>query len=119
MMKKVLVLTYIFLCAFTAACSTGGSAVRCGADRLDQYLPLIEGRQIALVANHSSLVGKQHLVDTLLAVAFSQELFGQVAGLTFGDHPADDVAAEDIQNNIEVEELPGGRSSELGDVPGP
>jgi uncharacterized protein YbbC (DUF1343 family) len=66
-MKKLLVLTYIILYALAAACSTEGSPVRCGADRLEQYLPLIEGRQIALVANHSSLVGERHLVDTLLA----------------------------------------------------
>jgi uncharacterized protein YbbC (DUF1343 family) len=34
---------------------------------MDQYMPLIEDRQIALVANHSSLVGEKHLVDTLLS----------------------------------------------------
>ncbi len=50
-----------------AACSPDTTAVRCGADRLDQYLPLIAGRQIALVANHTSVVGGRHLVDTLLA----------------------------------------------------
>ena len=56
-MKKLLVLTYIILFALTAGCSTGEAPVRCGADRLEEYLPLIEGKQIALVANHSSVVG--------------------------------------------------------------
>jgi len=32
----------------------------------DLYLPLLKGKRIALVVNHSSLVGKEHLVDTLL-----------------------------------------------------
>ena len=34
---------------------------------MNRYLPLLAGKQIALVANHSSLVGGKHLVDTLLA----------------------------------------------------
>ena len=50
-----------------AACSRDTPPVLCGADRLDQYLHLIAGRQIALVANHTSVVGGRHLVDTLLA----------------------------------------------------
>lgn len=33
---------------------------------MDQYLHLIGGKQIALVANHTSVVGDRHLVDTLL-----------------------------------------------------
>jgi len=38
-----------------------------GAERLDAYLPLMKGKQVALVVNHSSLVGNTHLVDTLAA----------------------------------------------------
>ena len=58
-------------------------------------------------------------VDVLLAVSLSRELFGQVAGLTFGAHPANHVATEDIQNIIEIEVLPGDRPFEHRDVPGP
>ncbi len=36
-----------------------------GAERLDLLLPMLEGKQVALVVNHSSLVGKTHLADTL------------------------------------------------------
>jgi uncharacterized protein YbbC (DUF1343 family) len=38
------------------------------AERTDIYLPLIKGRNIALVANHTSLIGSTHLVDSLLAL---------------------------------------------------
>jgi uncharacterized protein YbbC (DUF1343 family) len=34
---------------------------------MDAYLPLIRGKRMALVANHTSMVGDSHLVDTLLA----------------------------------------------------
>ncbi|MBL7774767.1 MAG: DUF1343 domain-containing protein [Saprospiraceae bacterium] len=38
-----------------------------GAAQLDRYLPLLTGKQIALVVNHSSRVGNTHLADTLQA----------------------------------------------------
>jgi uncharacterized protein YbbC (DUF1343 family) len=38
------------------------------AKRLDQYLPLIRGKTIALVGNHTSLIGKTQLADSLLAL---------------------------------------------------
>ena len=56
-----------------AACSTDASPVRSGADRLDQYLPILAGKQIALVANHTSVVGGRHLVDTLLCSGIDRD----------------------------------------------
>ena len=35
------------------------------AERLDKYLPLLKGKNIAVFANQTSMVGKTHLVDTL------------------------------------------------------
>jgi uncharacterized protein YbbC (DUF1343 family) len=37
-----------------------------GAERLELYLPLLKNKNVALVANHTSLVAQQHLVDVLL-----------------------------------------------------
>ena len=37
-----------------------------GADQLSVYLPLLKDKNVALMVNPSSLVGKSHLVDTLL-----------------------------------------------------
>ena len=39
-----------------------------GAERLDEYLPLIEGKRVAIVANQTSMVDRTHLVDTLMAL---------------------------------------------------
>ena len=38
-----------------------------GAERMDMYLPLLEGKRVGLVVNQSSLVKGTHLIDTLLA----------------------------------------------------
>jgi len=39
-----------------------------GAEQLDQYLPLLQDKRVALLVNHSSLVGQTHLVDTLISL---------------------------------------------------
>jgi uncharacterized protein YbbC (DUF1343 family) len=39
-----------------------------GAERLSEYLPLIKGKTVALVANQTSMVGETHLVDTLISL---------------------------------------------------
>ena len=40
--------------------------ITAAAEQPDLYLPLLKEKRIALVVNHSSLVRKRHLVDTLL-----------------------------------------------------
>ena len=54
-----------------------------------------------------------------LAHGLGDELLGQVGAFARGDHPADHVAAEDVEDHVEVEVGPLGRPQELGDVPGP
>lgn len=43
-------------------------AVITGADRMDEYIPLLRHKTVAVVCNQTSLIGKTHLVDSLLAV---------------------------------------------------
>ena len=38
-----------------------------GAERMEQYLPLLKGKRIGLFANQTSMVGRTHLADTLLS----------------------------------------------------
>jgi uncharacterized protein YbbC (DUF1343 family) len=38
-----------------------------GAEQLQQYLPLLQGKRVGVLVNQTSLVGGQHLVDVLLA----------------------------------------------------
>ena len=39
--------------------------IRVGAARLNVYLPFLQGKKVAVCANHTALVGSTHLVDTL------------------------------------------------------
>jgi uncharacterized protein YbbC (DUF1343 family) len=41
--------------------------VQVGADQLDALLPKLQDKRVALVVNHTSLVGNSHLTDTLMA----------------------------------------------------
>lgn len=38
-----------------------------GAQRISEYLPILQNKKVALVVNHTSLVNGVHLLDTLLA----------------------------------------------------
>ena len=62
-----------------------------GAERMDLYLPAVSDKNIALVANHTSLVGDRHLVDTLLASGIEKQqilrVFAPEHGFR-GDHSA-------------------------------
>jgi len=74
-----------------AACSPDEAPVRSGADQMDRYLHLIDGKRMAMVANHTSVVGKRHLVDTLLDSGIGKDqiikVFAPEHGFR-GDHAA-------------------------------
>lgn len=58
----------LFLAVLSMACATAdGDRVTCGADRLfPEYFHLIEGKRVALVANHSGVLADgTHLADAL------------------------------------------------------
>ena len=43
------------------------TALRTGAECMEHYLPLLEGKRVAVCGNQTSVVAKTHLVDTLLS----------------------------------------------------
>lgn len=77
-MRKGLISTLLILYGLLAACEQQRPSVHPGADRPDRYLPLIGDRRIALVANHTSLAGTSHLVDTLLQSGIAREQITKV-----------------------------------------
>ena len=48
--------------------STNAQNLRLGAERLDNYLPLIENKKVGVVGNQTSMIGNTHLVDSLLSL---------------------------------------------------
>ena len=43
------------------------SRVVVGAERMEEYLPLLQGQRIGILTNHTGRIGDAHIVDTLLA----------------------------------------------------
>jgi len=59
-----------------------------GAQRMDEYLPLLTGKKVGLMVNQTSTLGKTHLVDTLLAIGVNiATIFAPEHGFR-GDHSA-------------------------------
>ena len=75
-MKYMYVSTLFFL-FLSVSCVSGSSSskekvsesetILTGADQLDAYLPLLEGKKVGMMGNQTSIVGKEkkHLVDVL------------------------------------------------------
>jgi len=42
------------------------NSIQTGADQMNLYLPLLKGKNVAIFANATSIIGNTHLVDTLL-----------------------------------------------------
>jgi len=55
-------------CRATNAILSENPAIVTGAERTTEYLPMLQGKNIALVANHTSNIGEVHLVDTLISL---------------------------------------------------
>jgi len=71
MLSKYAVFLFLFFFQSFVACSQSQVArITVGAERTSEYFPLIKGKNVALVANHTSLINGVHLVDTLLSAGF-------------------------------------------------
>jgi len=57
--------------------------------------------------------------NPLFDATLFDEAFGQGFVFPVGDHPSDNVTAENIKNHVEIEIRPLGRPFQFGDVPGP
>lgn len=60
--------------------------IKVGAERLEEYLPLLKGKKLGLVVNQTSLIAETHLVDSLLSLGIDvQKVFAPEHGFR-GDH---------------------------------
>jgi uncharacterized protein YbbC (DUF1343 family) len=74
------------------------TTVQTGASQLDEWLPMVSGKRLGLVVNHTAMIGKTHLADTLLSRGVT------VAAILAPEHgfrgQAD--AGEDIRDGVDV-----------------
>ena len=80
--------THIFFLLFSFLLFSANAKIIVGAEQTQAYLSLIKGRNIALVVNQTSLIGKKHLVDSLLSLQIKiKNIFAPEHGFR-GDHSA-------------------------------
>lgn len=56
----------MLLVAVASVATAFGAEITVGAARVDQYKPLLEGKRVALLSNHTGMVGDRHTLDILL-----------------------------------------------------
>ena len=64
---------FIFICFTVASACASSQAeapknLKTGAEQTNLYLPDLKGKTIALVVNHTSMIGKTHLADSLISL---------------------------------------------------
>ncbi|HBC79565.1 MAG TPA: DUF1343 domain-containing protein [Bacteroidales bacterium] len=81
-----------------------------GAYRIDQYIHLIDGKSVAVVANQTSMVGKKHLVDTLLSLGIKvNAIFAPEHGFRDLADAGDQIRdGKDIETGVRIISLYGG-----------
>jgi uncharacterized protein YbbC (DUF1343 family) len=95
---KLLMLALVFTINSVSVCAQTQPAekVQTGADRMEVYLPLLKNKKVAIFANPTSVVGKTHLVDTLLKSGIRiVKIFGPEHGFRgdadAGEHVGDQI----------------------------
>ena len=55
--------------------------IKTGAEQMEKYIPFLKGKNVAILANQTSVIGKVHLVDSLLSRGINiEKVFGPEHG---------------------------------------
>jgi uncharacterized protein YbbC (DUF1343 family) len=104
-MKQMLItlLAWIVLfsqttCAQTQKNTSNNIAIETGAAQVSSYLPMLKGKSVGVFANQTAVIGKTHLVDSLVHLGVNVKvIFGPEHGFR---GKAD--AGEHVDNNIDA-----------------
>src|SRR5882724_10310388 len=87
-------LILLSLCYNTLSNAQTKNKIVTGAEQIDQLLPLLEGKRIAVLVNNTSVIGRTHLVDSLLRLKIEiKKIFSPEHG--FRGNAADGVEIND------------------------
>jgi uncharacterized protein YbbC (DUF1343 family) len=79
---RISFLISLFICS--CCFGQGKNRITTGAENINDYLSLIKGKNIAIVANQTSMVGNRHLVDTLLSLGIKiKQIFAPEHGFRY------------------------------------
>lgn len=105
------IISVLFLCFFSFAVQSTDFAthIKTGAERTDQYLSLLKGKRVAIVANQTSMIGNMHLVDTLLALKINiTKIFSPEHGFRGKGEAGEHMKSyKDLKTGLEVVSLYG------------
>ena len=104
---------------FMAACAmilafSMNAQIKVGAEMTDEYIPLLKGKKVALLSNHTGMVGNEHVLDVMLrkginvTTIFSPE-HGFRGTADAGEHVASSV---DSKTGIPIASLYDGKKRE-------
>ena len=65
-MKHILIII-LSLFSFSCQATEQLEKIKVGAEQTEEYLPALKGQRVAVLANHTAMVGEQHLVDMLIS----------------------------------------------------
>ena len=68
MLKKLnfLLINFLILVTLQVSAYNFDTNIKVGAEQTKEYINLLQNKNVAVIANHTSMVGNKHLVDTLL-----------------------------------------------------
>ncbi|MBK7211706.1 MAG: DUF1343 domain-containing protein [Bacteroidales bacterium] len=95
---------FLALLMMAVACKSQSSSNKAatvlpGCYSMDSYLPLLKGKKVGFVGNHTSLIANSHLVDTLLTRGITiSKIFGPEHG--FRGDAADGSKIENSKNPV-------------------
>ena len=74
MIRFLVTLIFTTLIITSPECNGAKKSPIPGAEQIELYKYLLEGKSVAVVANQTSMVGKKHLVDTLISLGIKVKL---------------------------------------------
>lgn len=91
--KNTTLVLFLFL-TFQLSAESGNEPVLPGAYNTSAYIPVLKGKNVGIVANHTSMLGGKHLVDSLLKLGIKiTRIFGPEHGFrgdaANGEHVSD------------------------------
>jgi len=64
---RLLIFCFVLASCQAPAKENNDSDLRLGCERLDKYMPLLGDKRVGLLVNHTSLLGQNHIIDTLIS----------------------------------------------------
>lgn len=108
-LKGILIASLLALCAM----SIKAESVKVGAEQIGEYIPMLKDKRVAILSNHTGMVGNKHTLDVMLengvnvTTIFSPE-HGFRGKADAGEHVSSSV---DAQTGIPIASLYDGKST--------